>query len=940
MVYLQLIFWQMSNTFSKLHPKKFILIKGAKLHNLKNIDVAIPRNKLVVLTGLSGSGKSSLAFDTLYAEGQRRYVESLSSYARQFLGRLHKPSVDYIKGIAPAIAIEQKVNSTNPRSTVGTSTEIYDYLKLLFARVGTTYSPISGEQVKKDNTTDVVDHVRSFDEGQKLLLLAPLFLEEGRHLDEKLKTLQSQGYARVKIEDKIERIEQLIGIGTKKTNLQLVIDRIIVRHNKDFYNRLADAIEMAFYEGKGKCSIEDLEQLKVKEFNTNFSLDGQTFLEPSTHLFSFNNPYGACAKCEGYGDVVGIDKSLVIPNTTLSIYENAVYPWRGESMSYFRDQLVNNGHKFDFPIHKPFFELSAKQKKLLWKGNTHFTGLDAFFGELESKSYKVQNRVMLSRYRGKTKCNKCDGKRLRKEANYVKINNRSITDLVELPINELKDFFETLKLSENQYEIAKRLLLEIRNRLRFLSNVGLDYLTLNRKSNTLSGGESQRINLATSLGSSLVGSMYILDEPSIGLHSKDTEQLIAVLRSLRDLGNTVIVVEHDEAIMQAADHIIDIGPEAGSYGGEIMASGDYNSVLKSSSLTAKYLNGSMAIETPKKRRKSKYSIKIEGARANNLNNIDVEFPLNMLTVVTGVSGSGKSTLVKNILYPALNKELIGYGEKPGEFSAISGNFSTVKFIEFVDQNPIGRSSRSNPVTYIKAYDEIRMLYSKQKLSVLRNYQPKHFSFNVDGGRCPNCKGEGVVTIEMQFMADVQLKCESCSGKRFKKEVLEVKFNKVSIDDVLNMTIDDALKFFETHKCSKIFKRLQPLQDVGLGYVTLGQSSSTLSGGEAQRIKLASFLGKGGSSESGLFIFDEPTTGLHFHDIKKLLKSFNALIDHGHSIIVIEHNMELIKSADYIIDLGPEGGKNGGNLMAAGTPEEVIESKTSLTAKYLKDLLSN
>lgn len=940
MVYLHLIFWQMSNTFSNLHPKKFILIKGAKLHNLKNIDVAIPRNKLVVLTGLSGSGKSSLAFDTLYAEGQRRYVESLSSYARQFLGRLHKPSVDYIKGIAPAIAIEQKVNSTNPRSTVGTSTEIYDYLKLLFTRVGVTYSPVSGEIVKKDNTSDVVHYVKSFKEGRKLLLLAPIRLEEGRVIDNKLKTLQSQGYARVKIENKIERIEHLIGIGTKKTNLQLVIDRIIVRHNKDFYNRLADAVEMAFYEGKGKCSIEDLEQLKVKEFNTNFSLDGQTFLEPSTHLFSFNNPYGACAKCEGYGDVVGIDKSLVVPNTTLSIYENAVYPWRGESMSYFRDQLVNNGHKFDFPIHKPFFELSAKQKKILWKGNTHFTGLDAFFGELESKSYKVQNRVMLSRYRGKTKCDKCEGKRLRKEANYVKIDNRSITDLVELPINELKDFFETLKLSENQYEIAKRLLLEIRNRLRFLSNVGLDYLTLNRKSNTLSGGESQRINLATSLGSSLVGSMYILDEPSIGLHSKDTEQLIAVLRSLRDLGNTVIVVEHDEAIMQAADHIIDIGPKAGSYGGEIMASGDYNSIIKSSSLTAKYLNGSMAIETPKKRRKSKYSIKIEGARANNLNNIDVEFPLNMLTVVTGVSGSGKSTLVKNILYPALNKELIGYGEKPGEFSAISGNFSTVKFIEFVDQNPIGRSSRSNPVTYIKAYDEIRMLYSKQKLSMLRNYQPKHFSFNVDGGRCPNCKGEGVVTIEMQFMADVQLKCDSCGGKRFKKEVLEVKFKNKTIDDVLNMTIDDALVFFETHNCSKIKKKLQPLQDVGLGYVTLGQSSSTLSGGEAQRIKLASFLGKGSNSDSGLFIFDEPTTGLHFHDIKKLLKSFNALINQGHSIIVIEHNMELIKSADYIIDLGPEGGKNGGNLMATGTPEEVMKSKISLTAKYLKSLLNN
>ncbi len=933
-------FWSMSNTFSKLHPKDYILIKGAKLHNLKNVDVAIPRNKLVVLTGLSGSGKSSLAFDTLYAEGQRRYVESLSSYARQFLGRLHKPNVDYIKGIAPAIAIEQKVNSTNPRSTVGTSTEIYDYLKLLFARIGTTYSPISNGIVKKDNTTDVVNYVQSFDENQKLLLLAPIHLEKDRQLDEKLKTLQNQGYARIKINNKVERIDHCIGIGAEVSSLKLVVDRIIVRQEEDFFNRLADAIEMAFYEGKGNCEIENLDQNSTQVFSNNFTRDGQTFLEPTTHLFSFNNPYGACPKCEGYGDVVGIDESLVIPNTTLSIYENAIFPWRGESMSYFRNELVNTSHKFDFPIHKPYFELNANQKKLLWTGNSYFTGLNAFFEELEAKAYKVQNRVMLSRYRGKTKCSKCDGKRLREEASYVKIGGYSIIDLVELPIKELKAFFEQLTLTENENEIAKRLLIEIRNRLRFLSNVGLDYLTLNRKSNTLSGGESQRINLATSLGSSLVGSMYILDEPSIGLHSKDTEQLVSVLKSLRDLGNTVIVVEHDEVIMKAADYIIDIGPEAGSFGGKIMATGDYDSILKNNTLTAKYLNRTMAIDLPKNRRTSKYTVKIEGARANNLKNIDVEFPLNMLTVVTGVSGSGKSTLVKNILYPALNKALVGYGDKPGDFSNISGNFSSIKFIEFVDQNPIGRSSRSNPVTYIKAYDDIRMLFSKQKLSTLRNYQPKHFSFNVDGGRCPSCKGEGVVTIEMQFMADVQLKCESCHGKRFKKEVLEVKFKEKTIDDILNMTIDESLTFFETHNYTKIKKKLQPLQDVGLGYVTLGQSSSTLSGGEAQRIKLASFLGKGTNSESGLFIFDEPTTGLHFHDIKKLLKSFNALINHGHSIIVIEHNLELIKSADYIIDLGPEGGKNGGYLLAEGTPETIINSKKSSTAKYLKDILNS
>lgn len=929
----------MSNKFSKHNPKDYILIKGAKLHNLKNIDVAIPRNKLVVITGLSGSGKSSLAFDTLYAEGQRRYVESLSSYARQFLGRLHKPQVDYIKGIAPAVAIEQKVNSTNPRSTVGTSTEIYDYLKLLYARIGITYSPISNGVVKKDSISDVVDYIKTLESKQKLLLLAPIELEKGRDITDKLKALQNQGFSRIKIDDQIERIDVLLKSEIELKNLALVVDRIIVKHEDDFYNRLADAVEIAFYEGKGHCSIEDIRDSKSKTFSNNFALDGQKFLEPNIHLFSFNNPYGACPNCEGYGDIIGIDKTLVIPNTTLSVYENAIYPWRGESMSYYRDLLVNNSHKFDFPIHKPYFELSDKQKDLIWVGNEYFEGLNAFFKELESKSYKVQNRVMLSRYRGKTKCHVCNGKRLRKEANYVKISGRSISDLVELPIAELRVFFESLEMTKNETKIAKRLLTEIRNRIGYLSNVGLDYLTLNRKSNSLSGGESQRINLATSLGSSLVGSMYILDEPSIGLHTKDTERLISVLKNLRDLGNTVIVVEHDEAIMKAADYMIDIGPEAGSHGGEVVAEGDFKSLIKQKTLTAQYLNGSKTIDLPKQRRTSKYNVKIEGARANNLKNISVEFPLNMLTVVTGVSGSGKSTLVKNILYPALRKKLIGYGQKPAEFSEISGNYKNIKFIEFVDQNPIGRSSRSNPVTYIKAYDDIRSLFSKQKLSVVRHYQPKHFSFNVDGGRCPTCKGEGIVTIEMQFMADVKLKCESCEGKRFKNDILDIKFQGCNIDDILNMTINQAVDFFERHDCHKIKNKLQPLKDVGLGYVTLGQSSSTLSGGEAQRIKLASFLGKGSSNELGLFIFDEPSTGLHSHDIKKLLKSFNALIDQGHSIIVIEHNLELIKSADYIIDLGPGGGENGGSVIAEGIPEMIVDSKTSLTAKYLDAVLS-
>ena len=925
----------MTTNLSEVDPKQNIIIKGAKLHNLKNIDVVIPRNKLVVITGLSGSGKSSLAFDTLYAEGQRRYVESLSSYARQFLGRLNKPKVDYIKGIAPAIAIEQKVNSTNPRSTVGTTTEIYDYLKLLFARIGKTISPVSGDEVKKDTVTDVLNYLKTFPEREKMLLLAPIYLEEGRTIEDKLKALNQQGYARIKINEDVVRIDDATKIG-KKDKILLVVDRIITKHEEDFYNRLADAIQTAFFEGKGECTIETLKDNKQRTFSNKFELDGLNFLEPNVHLFSFNNPYGACPTCEGYGDIVGIDEDLVIPNTALSVYESAIFPWRGESMSWYKDQLVNNSHKFDFPIHKPYFELTEKQQQLIWDGNKHFEGLNSFFAELESKAYKIQNRVMLSRYRGKTKCKTCNGKRLRVEANYVKVGGASISDLVEKPLDQLAEFFNNLELNEHDTTIAKRLLKEINNRLEFLANVGLDYLTINRKSNTLSGGESQRINLATSLGSSLVGSMYILDEPSIGLHPKDTERLIMVLKSLRDLGNTVIVVEHDEDIMKAADSIIDIGPEAGTFGGHVVAQGDYDAILASDSLTAQYLNETLKIEVPKKRRQSKYYVDIKGARENNLKNIDVRFPLGMLTVVTGVSGSGKSTLVKKILHPALQKKLTDFGDKPGQFSSLEGNFANIKQIEFVDQNPIGRSSRSNPVTYIKAYDDIRALFSKQKLSVIRNYQAKHFSFNVDGGRCETCKGEGEVTIEMQFMADVHLECETCKGKRFKKEVLEVTFADKNIDDILNLTIDDAVAFFEANDQAKIKNKLQPLQDVGLGYVTLGQSSSTLSGGEAQRIKLASFLGKGNKKEKALFIFDEPTTGLHFHDIQKLLKSFNALIENGHSIIVVEHNIELIKCADFIIDLGPKGGETGGNLVAVGTPEEIIKIKTSEIGKYLAE----
>ncbi len=922
------------STILDVNPKHNIIIKGAKLHNLKNIDVVIPRNKLVVITGLSGSGKSSLAFDTLYAEGQRRYVESLSSYARQFLGKLDKPKVDYIKGIAPAIAIEQKVNSTNPRSTVGTTTEIYDYLKLLFARIGKTISPISGLEVKKHTVANVVDHVKDYEEGKKLLLLAPIQIKADRDPIKSLQLFSKQGYARIKYKGEVIRIDDTITEIDRE--FDLVVDRIITKDDEDFYNRLANAIDTAFFEGKGDCIIEELDNGEQIHFSNKFELDGMQFLEPNVHLFSFNNPYGACAKCEGYGDVIGIDEDLVIPNTSLSVYENAIFPWRGESMGWYRDQLVNAAYKFDFPIHKPWFQLNEEQKQLVWNGNSHFIGIDKFFQTLEEKSYKIQNRVMLSRYRGKTKCNVCKGNRLKKETDYVKVSGKSISQLVELPIAKLIKFFDEFALSKHDEQIASRLLVEIKSRLGFLNKVGLTYLTLNRKSNSLSGGESQRINLATSLGSSLVGSMYILDEPSIGLHPKDTENLIDVLKSLRDLGNTVIVVEHDEDIMKAADEVIDIGPEAGTHGGHVVAHGTMQDILNSTSLTAKYLNGTMAIEVPKQRRQYKNHIHISGARENNLKNIDVTFPLEVLTVITGVSGSGKSTLVKNLLYPIILKEVGGYGQKAGQYSEVEGNFSAIKHVEFVDQNPIGRSSRSNPVTYIKAYDDIRNLFANQKLSKLRGYQAKHFSFNVDGGRCEKCKGEGEITVEMQFMADVHLECDACNGKRFKKEILEVKFEDINIDDVLNMTIDDAIEFFNDHQQTKIEGKLKPLQDVGLGYVTLGQSSSTLSGGEAQRIKLASFLVKGSNKEKALFIFDEPTTGLHFHDIKKLLKSFDALISKGHSIVVIEHNIDLIKCADYIIDLGPEGGENGGQLMAQGTPEEVAKNKKSFTAHYLKE----
>ncbi len=942
--------------FEQLSAKEYIIIKGARIHNLKNIDVAIPRNKFVVITGLSGSGKSSLAFDTLYAEGQRRYVESLSSYARQFLGRINKPDVDYIKGISPAIAIEQKVNSRNPRSTVGTTTEIYDYLKLLFARIGKTYSPISGEEVKKHTVRDVINKVNSFPKGTKVMLIAPLLVKPQYTLEKQLQLLLQQGFTRVKHKDEILKIEDSLHLINEKklsnatSDFAIFIDRFISdKDDEENENRIADSVQTAFFEGNGECFLEVLNESKTGKterysFSNKFEMDGITFTEPSSHFFSFNNPLGACKTCEGFGSVIGIDEDLVIPDKSLSIYEGAIACWKGDTMKEWKEKLIMNADKFNFPIHRPYYELSVSEKKVVWTGNKHFQGLNDFFKFLEQQIYKIQYRVMLSRYRGKTSCPDCNGTRLRKDAGYVKINGMSISEIVLMPVKKTVELFRSMKLTKYETEIAKRLLIEITNRLQFLVDVGLGYLTLNRLSNTLSGGESQRINLATSLGSSLVGSMYVLDEPSIGLHPRDTQQLIKVLFSLRNLGNTLIVVEHDEEIMKAADEIIDIGPMAGSHGGELMFQGDWKKIEKeSSSLTANYLMGISKIELPERRRKWNDFILIKGARENNLKNIDVKFPLHTITVVTGVSGSGKTSLVKRVLYPTLKKMFGGYNEQSGLYDRIEGSYAKLSGVEMIDQNPIGKSSRSNPVTYVKAYDEIRALFAEQPLAKARGYKPSQFSFNVDGGRCEVCEGEGEVKIEMQFMADLHLQCESCGGKRFKQETLEILYHEKSIADILEMTVDDAIAFFESESRpslieKKIIQRMLPLADVGLGYVQLGQSSNTLSGGEAQRIKLASFLTKGNSEENLLFIFDEPTTGLHFHDIKKLLYAFNELVKHGHSLLIIEHNSEVIKCADWVIDLGPEGGEEGGNLVFEGVPEDLVNCKSSYTGKYLKDKL--
>lgn len=938
-----------------MSSNKNIIIKGARVHNLKNIDLEIPRNQLVVITGLSGSGKSSLAFDTLYAEGQRRYVESLSSYARQFLGRMSKPEVDYIKGLPPAIAIEQKVNTRNPRSTVGTSTEIYEYMKLLYARIGRTFSPISGTEVKRHEASDVIAAAMLYPAGTRFMVLTKVAACTDCKLHDELRTLQQQGFSRAEYKNEMYSIDDLLN---KKVELKgdedvhLIIDRLTVSDENDAISRLTDSIETAFNEGHGICILKFFVEkngektFEQQAFSKSFDADGMTFDLPSVHMFSFNSPLGACPTCEGFGRVIGIDEDLVVPNKTLSIYEDAVACWRGEVMGEWKQQLIQSAYKFNFPVHKPYYELTDEQRELLWTGNQYFEGLNAFFKHLEANQYKIQYRVMLARYRGKTTCPDCKGSRLRKEANYVKVANATISELVLMPISDLKTFFDTILLNEHDAAIAKRLLIEINNRLQFLLDVGLSYLTLNRLSNSLSGGESQRINLATSLGSSLVGSLYILDEPSIGLHSRDTHLLIKVLKQLRDLGNTVVVVEHDEEIMRAADHIIDIGPMAGRKGGEVMYAGvaplksnTAEAIDTSKSFTLKYLMGDEKIEIPTQRRKWSNYIEIVGARENNLKNINVKFPLNIMTVVTGVSGSGKSSLVRNVLYSALKKHYGGVAERNGQFSELRGSMHLAKDIDFVDQNPIGRSSRSNPVTYIKAYDEIRKLYADQQLSKQMGYSASFFSFNTDGGRCPECQGEGTVTVEMQFMADLVLECEHCNGKRFKQDILEVQYRGQNIHDVLEMTVNQAIEFFgegtgTTEK--KIVKRLKPLQDVGIGYVKLGQSSSTLSGGESQRVKLASFLANE-KPEPTIFVFDEPTTGLHFHDIKTLLKAFDALIAKGHTVLIIEHNVEVIKCADHIIDIGAEGGVNGGNLVFAGTPEEIVQCEASYTGKYLKDL---
>ena len=918
---------------SKIDPKHNIIIKGAKLHNLKNIDVVIPRNNLTVITGLSGSGKSSLAYDTLYAEGQRRYVESLSSYARQFMGKLNKPKVDYIKGISPAIAVEQKINTSNPRSTVGTKTEIYDYLKLLFARIGVTYSPESNTVVKKDSTSDVVDFALNKKLKSKLLLLSPIESSSKKQSLEKLEILQKQGFVRIFKDGEIYNINDIDKNAI--LNFKLVVDRLIVGNDKDFISRVADSVELSFYEGKGICSIYNLENNKETSFSNKFEADGIKFIEPSVHLFSFNNPFGACKNCDGFGETIGIDEELVIPNKGLSVYDDAIAPWRGTGLRKYYVKLIDNADKFDFPIYKPYNELSKEEIKILWEGNEYFSGINKFFKYLEKKNYKIQNRVLLSRYRGKTLCSQCKGSRLREEAYFVKINNKNLPDILSMPIDKLSYFFKNINLNETEKKVSERILKEINNRVDYLMNVGLSYLTLNRKANTLSGGETQRINLASSLGSSLVGSTYILDEPSIGLHSRDNENLIKILKNLKDIGNTVIIVEHDEEIILSADHVIDIGPMAGTLGGEIVGQGNIDELLKIDTLTSKYLRKVEKIDIPNSRRKSGYHININGAKENNLKNITVKIPLGCLTMITGVSGSGKSTLVKKIIYPALLNYFRDYSQKPGKFNDISGNLSKIKSVQFIDQNPIGRSSRSNPATYLKVYDDIRNLYAKIPQSVSKGFKSKFFSFNTDGGRCDECKGEGVVRIEMQFMADVELECEICKGKRFKDEVTAIKYNGVSIDMLLKMTVDECIQFFRKYNQTKIVNKLLPLQSVGLGYVSLGQSSNTLSGGEAQRIKLASFIGKGDQIEKTFFIFDEPTTGLHFHDVKKLLNTFDKLIRMGHSLLVIEHNLDMISCSDHIIDLGPEGGDKGGNIIAEGTPEEIIKNKESYTGQYLK-----
>ena len=923
-----------------MSESNYISIKGAKVNNLKNIDVDIPRNKLVVITGLSGSGKSSLAFDTLYAEGQRRYVESLSSYARQFLGRMSKPECDFIKGIPPAIAIEQKVTSRNPRSTVGTSTEIYEYLRLLFARVGKTYSPVSGQIVKKDSAEDIVNCMLSYPKGTRYTVLTPIVPREGRDVQQQIEMDRKEGFTRLEVNDEMVRMEDYAY--NEADTIYLLIDRMSCDDSKDSISRLTDSAETAMYEGDGACLLRFYTadgETRLHSFSTKFEADGITFTEPTDQMFSFNSPIGACPVCEGFGKIVGIDEHLVVPNRALSVYDGAVMCWRGEKMGEWLHEFLREAPAHNFPIFAPYYELTEEQKDYLWHGPRDKACIDSFFKMLEENQYKIQYRVMLARYRGKTVCPACHGSRLKKEALYVKVGGKNIAEIVSMPINDVVEFFRTLKLDEHDTAVAARLLNEIGNRLKFLQDVGLGYLTLNRLSNTLSGGESQRINLATSLGSSLVGSLYILDEPSIGLHSRDTDKLIKVLRQLQQLGNTVVVVEHDEEIIRAADYIIDIGPKAGRLGGQIVYQGNMSDLKPGSdSYTVKYLLGEERIPLPLSHRSWNNYIEIKGARENNLNGIDVKFPLNVMTVVTGVSGSGKSTLVRDIFYKALKREYSEVSDRPGEFLSLEGDVKMVHDIEFVDQNPIGKSSRSNPVTYVKAYDEIRKLMADQPLSKQMGYTAGYFSFNTEGGRCEECKGEGTVTVEMQFMADLVLECESCHGKRFKNETLEVKYDGMNIYDILEMTVNQAVEFFNEHGQKKIVKKLLPLQEVGLGYIKLGQSSSTLSGGENQRVKLAYFLSIE-KAEPTIFVFDEPTTGLHFHDIKQLLKAFDALIARGHTVVIIEHNMDVIKCADHVIDLGPEGGDKGGNLVVCGTPEEVAKCAASYTGQYLAEKLA-